>query len=126
MLYASNCELFGDRQLNNHKMALREAQYDLMGFERCLQKFGFEGNNQYILDENPSLLSCLDASEQLSQCLATDNDEKTLVMHVFTGTAVDVDGMRCLVLNELSDDDPSFCKVFKAEYDIKSLAEKFP
>ena len=47
-------------------------------------------------------------------------------MHVFTGTAVDVDGMRCIVLNELSDDDPSFCKVFKAEYDIKSLAEKFP
>ena len=126
MLYASNCELFGDRQYNNHKMALREAQYDLMGFERCLQKFGFEGNNQYILDENPSLLSCLDASEQLAQCLAANDDEKTLVMHVFTGTAVDVDGMRCLVLNELSDDDPSFCKVFKAEYDIKTLAQRYP
>ena len=34
--------------------------------------------------------------------------------------------MHCLVLNELSDDDPSFCKVFKAELDIKSLACKFP
>ena len=33
--------------------------------------------------------------------------------------------MHCLVLNELSDDDPTFCKVFKAEHDIKTLASKF-
>ena len=48
------------------------------------------------------------------------------MLHVFTGHAISVDGMHCLVLNELSDDDPTFCKVFKAELDIKALASKHP
>ena len=48
------------------------------------------------------------------------------MLHVFVGHAVSVNGMHCLVLNELSDDDPTFCKVFKAELDIKALASKHP
>ena len=101
-----------------------DAQSELENFGNCLQRFGFGGNNQYILDNNPSLLSCLDASEQLSHYL--NKEEKTLVIHVFVGHAITIDGMHCLVLNELSDDDPTFCKVFKAELDIKTLASKHP
>ena len=48
------------------------------------------------------------------------------MLHVFVGHTISVDGMHCLVLNELSDDDPTFCKVFKAELDIKTLASKHP
>ena len=51
---------------------------------------------------------------------------KTLVVHVFAGNATEVDGLSCLILNELADDDPSFCKVYNAESDIRTLATKFP
>ena len=55
----------------------------------------------------------MNAYAQLKQILS--NGEKTLVVHVFAGHATEMDGLQCLILNELSDDDPYFCKVYEAE-----------
>ena len=48
------------------------------------------------------------------------------MVHVFAGHATEVGGLQCLILNELSEDDPYFCKVYQAESDIRTLATKFP
>ena len=47
-------------------------------------------------------------------------------MHVFIGYTVEVDGMKSILLNELADGDPRFCKAYKAEAQIRTLATKFP
>ena len=48
------------------------------------------------------------------------------MVHVFSGHATEVEGLKCLILNELADDDDNFCKAYKAEADIRTLATKFP
>ena len=48
------------------------------------------------------------------------------MVHVLIGYAVEVDGMKCILLNELADDDQRFCKAYKAEEQIRTLATKFP
>ena len=45
---------------------------------------------------------------------------------MFIGYAVEVDGMKCLLLNELANGNPRFCKAYKAEAQIRALATKFP
>ena len=95
-----------------------------MSFEKLLKTFGFKGRDQYTLDENPSKDSMVNANEQLKQLLTTEG--KTLVLHVFTGHSVKIDGMQGLILNEWAGEDYNYCKVFQAEMNIRALATKFP
>ena len=48
------------------------------------------------------------------------------MIHAFAGHGIEIDGLQCLILNELDEDDSSFCKVYKAELEIRTLAAKFP
>ena len=47
-------------------------------------------------------------------------------MHVFIGYAIEVDGKKCIILNEPADDESRFCKAYKAEAQISTLATKYP
>ena len=119
LLYASTSKMFEEtlKKCDETKPIddLRASQADLAKFEEFLLKFGFEGNDQYILDEGPSEYSLMHTHAQLKQVLKSTAPSRTLVVHVFAGHSLEVDGLESMILNELDNDDSNFCVCYSAE-----------
>ena len=65
----------------------------------------------------------MDAYAQLKQVLkSTSPSSRTLVVHVITGHSFEIDGLECMILNELDNDDSNFCVAYCAEKNIRNLA----
>ena len=103
------------------------ADQDCVQMRDFLLKFGLpEENIHYLQDPSEHAANCayMDLLEQLTAGRRADPPEDYLVVHCFSASAIQVNGMQSLLLNEY-DEESSFYRLFEAEDLLRGLADEF-